>query len=142
MQHKHNMAEMAAQLTKPFQMVVVEQVDDYSAILTRVEGSYIFHQHPRDEMYLVLEGEIVMDYPVGSSITVKQGESLVAQGEEKHRSRSDDGALVLIFRHRDTVYGPGRLGRIKDAIRSNLPSIRDNLPSIRDSLPLRRGDDD
>ena len=141
MQHKHNMAEMATQLTKPYQMLVVEQVDDYSAILTRVEGSYIFHQHPRDEMYLVLEGEIVMDYPDGGSITLKQGESIVAQSGEKHRSRSADGALVLIFRHKDHVYGPSRLGRIREAIKSNLPSIRENLPSIRGNLPLRRHND-
>jgi len=131
MQHKHNMAEMATQLTKPFQSRAIEQVDDYSAILTRVEGSYIFHQHPRDEMYLVLEGEIMMDYPDGSSITLKQGESIVAQSGEKHRSRSDDGALVLIFRHRDCVYGPSRLGRIREAIKSNLPSIRENHPLRR-----------
>jgi len=131
MQHKHNMAEMATQLTKPFQSIAIEQVDDYSAILTRVEGSYIFHQHPRDEMYLVLEGEIMMDYPDGSSITLKQGESIVAQSGEKHRSRSDDGALVLIFRHRDCVYGPSRLGRIREAIKSNLPSIRENHPLRR-----------
>jgi len=142
MQHKHNMAEMASQLTKPFQLLVVEHVDDYTAILVRVEGSFIFHQHPRDEMYFVLEGEMVMDYPDGTSVTLKPGESLVAHSGEKHRSRSEDGALVLVFRHKDTVYGLGRLGRIREAIRSNLPSIRDNLPSIRDSLPLRRGDDD
>lgn len=126
MQHKHNLAEMASQLTKPFLLLMVEQVDDYCAFLVRVEGSYIFHQHPRDEMYFVLEGEIVMDFADGGSITLKQGESLVAQSEEKHRSRSEDGALVLVFRHKDCLYGPSRLGRIKQAIRSN--------------LPLRRGD--
>jgi len=124
MQHKHNIAELSAQLTGPFKLLVVEQVDDYCVLLTRIEGTYLFHQHPKDEMYLVLEGEIVMDYPDGNSITLKEGESLVARSGEKHRSRSKEGATVLIFRNQACMYGASRLDRIKEAIKSNLPLRR------------------
>ena len=101
MEHKQSIAEMAARLTEPFKHLVVGQVDDYCAYLTRIQGTYLFHQHARDEMYLVLEGEIGVDYADGTSVTVGQGESLVVRAGEKHRSRSEPGALVLMFKARD-----------------------------------------
>ena len=101
MSEKINITQVAARLTEPFKHIVVGQVDDYCAYLTRIQGSYLFHQHAKDEMYLVLKGEIGVDYTDGASVTVGQGESLVVQAGEKHRSRSEDGALVLMFKARD-----------------------------------------
>jgi mannose-6-phosphate isomerase-like protein (cupin superfamily) len=101
MAQKVNIAQVAARLTEPFKHFVVGQVDEYCAYLTRIQGTYLFHQHAKDEMYLVLEGEIGVDYADGTSVTVGQGESLVVRAGEKHRSRSEQGALVLMFKARD-----------------------------------------
>ncbi len=95
------LADVARGLTEPFKHSVVGQVDDYCAYLTRIEGTYLFHQHARDEMYLVTEGEIVVDYDDGASVTIGQGESLVVRAGKKHRSRSELGALVLMFKARE-----------------------------------------
>ena len=101
MKQKRSVAAVASQLTEPFKHAVIGQVDDYCAYLTRIEGTYLFHQHAKDEMYLVLEGEIGVDYGDGTSVTVGQGESLVVRAGEKHRSRSEQGALVLMFKARE-----------------------------------------
>jgi mannose-6-phosphate isomerase-like protein (cupin superfamily) len=98
---KVNIAKVATRLADPFKHLVVGQVDDYCAYLVRIEGTYLFHQHPRDEMYLVLEGEIAMDYDDGASVMLGPMESLVVLAGEKHRSRSEQGALVLMFKARD-----------------------------------------
>jgi len=100
-QQKQSINEIAAQLTRPFAHLTLGQVDDYCAYLTRFQGSYRFHQHAKDEMYLVLEGEITIDYDDGTSITLNQGESLVVKAHEMHRSRSEKGALVLMFKAKD-----------------------------------------
>jgi mannose-6-phosphate isomerase-like protein (cupin superfamily) len=105
MGNKHSIAEVAARLDDPFKHVVVGQVDDYCAYLVRIEGNYLFHQHPKDEMYLVFEGEMAVDY--GSkgadltSVTLSEGETLVVRAGERHRSRSERGALVLMFKAQD-----------------------------------------
>ena len=101
MSEKVNIGQIATSLTEPFKHIVVGQVDDYCAYLTRIEGAYLFHQHSRDEMYLVMSGEIGVDYDDGTSVIVGQGESLVVRAGEKHRSRSEKGALVLMFKARD-----------------------------------------
>jgi mannose-6-phosphate isomerase-like protein (cupin superfamily) len=94
-------AKVAAKLTKPFIHTVVGQVDDYCAYLVRIEGTYLFHQHPKDEMYLVLEGEMFIEYDDGTSVTLGPMESLTVRAGERHRSRSEQGALVLMFKARD-----------------------------------------
>jgi mannose-6-phosphate isomerase-like protein (cupin superfamily) len=97
---KRVIEELAKGIRDPFKHIVLGQVDDYCAYLTRIEGAYLYHQHSKDEMYLVLDGELGLDYDDGTSITVNQGESLVVRAGEKHRSRSEQGALVLIFKSR------------------------------------------
>ena len=98
---KTSIAEAAARLTQPFTHVVIGQVDDYCAYLSRFQGSYRFHKHNKDEMYLVLEGEICIDYPDSQSVTVQKGESIVVKAGEEHRSRSEEESLVLMFKARD-----------------------------------------
>lgn len=101
MEKKQSISEVAARLTDPFKHFVVGQVDDYCAYLVRIRGSYLFHQHPKDEMYLVLDGEMAVDYADGSSVALGRRETLVVRAGEKHRSRSDEEALVLMFKARD-----------------------------------------
>jgi mannose-6-phosphate isomerase-like protein (cupin superfamily) len=74
------------------------QVDDYCAYLSRFDGAWKFHEHTKDEMYIVLEGEILIDYYDGPSVPVRQGETLVVKAGERHRSRAEEEALVLMFK--------------------------------------------
>lgn len=101
MLEKVDVKEIADQLVDPFRHLIVGQVEDYCAYLVRIEGVYLFHQHSKDEMYLVLEGEMAVDYNDGTSVTLRQMESLVVEADERHRSRSEGGALVLMFKARD-----------------------------------------
>jgi mannose-6-phosphate isomerase-like protein (cupin superfamily) len=97
-EQKKSLAEAADTLTQPFTHTILGQVDDYCAYLSRFAGTYKFHEHAKDEMYVVLDGEIFIDYYDGPSVPVRQGESLVVKAGERHRSRSDAEALVLIFK--------------------------------------------
>jgi mannose-6-phosphate isomerase-like protein (cupin superfamily) len=100
-ERKMTIAEAAGSLTKPFTHTVLGQVDDYCAYLSRFLGTYKFHVHAKDEMYLVLEGEILIDYYDGPSVPVRQGEALVVKAGERHRSRAEEQALVLMFKAAD-----------------------------------------
>jgi mannose-6-phosphate isomerase-like protein (cupin superfamily) len=101
MAEKVDIIKVAARLADPFKHLVVGQVDEYCAYLVRIVGTYLFHQHPKDEMYLVLEGEMSVDYADGASVTLGPMESLAVRAGERHRSRSEQGALVLMFKAQD-----------------------------------------
>ena len=105
MEEKQNIYELASHLDESFKRVMVGQVDNYVAFVVRIDGSYLFHQHPRDEMYLVLEGELVVDYDDGNSVALKKGDCWTAEAGVRHRSRSKEGAVVLIFKDRAYLRG-------------------------------------
>jgi mannose-6-phosphate isomerase-like protein (cupin superfamily) len=93
-----SIAEAAERLSQPFTHTVLGQVDGYCVYLSRIQGSYKFHEHAKDEMYLVLEGEVFIDYYHGPSVPVRQGETLVVRAGERHRSRADKESQVLMFK--------------------------------------------
>ena len=95
---KISIAEARGLLTEPFTHTVLGQVDDYCAYLSRFLGTYKFHQHAQDEMYIVLEGEVFIDYYDGPSIPVRAGDTLVVKAGERHRSRAEEESLVLMFK--------------------------------------------
>ncbi len=97
-EQKTTIAEAAELLTQPFTHTVLGQVDDYCAYVSRFDGTWKFHTHAKDELYLVLEGEIFVDYYDGPSIPVREGEVLVVRAGERHRSRAEEEALVLMFK--------------------------------------------
>jgi mannose-6-phosphate isomerase-like protein (cupin superfamily) len=101
MTQKQNISAIAATLPRPFTHAVVGQVDDYCAYLSRFLGTYRFHTHNRDEMYLVLQGEIFIDYDDGQRVHLRPHESLVVKAGEVHRSGADRESLVLMFKARD-----------------------------------------
>ncbi len=100
-ERKMSIAESAELLSQPFTHSVLGMVDDYCAYLSRFQGTYKFHVHTKDEMYVVLEGEIFIDYYDGPSIPVRQGEVLVVKAGERHRSRAEEDSLVLMFKAAD-----------------------------------------
>ena len=101
MAEKTSITQAAADLTQPFTHIALGEADDYCAYLSRFKGAYAFHQHVKNELYLVLEGEIHIDYSDGQSVLLRQNEALVAKANQRHRSRSEKGALVLMFKARD-----------------------------------------
>jgi mannose-6-phosphate isomerase-like protein (cupin superfamily) len=105
MEEKQNIYELASHLDESFRRAFVGQVDEHVAFLVRIEGSYLFHQHPKDELYIVLEGELTVDFEDGEAVVLKKGDCLVAEAGRKHRSRSDEGAVALIFKDRACLRG-------------------------------------
>ncbi len=93
--------EAQAKLPRPWVHTVLGQVDDYCAYLCRFAGTYTFHLHARDEMYLVLEGKAFVEYEGGPKLALAAGDSLVVKAGEVHRSGADGEALVLMFKARD-----------------------------------------
>jgi len=98
MAQKQTISTVAATLPHPFMHAILGQVDDYCAYLSRFLGTYKFHAHNRDEMYLVLKGEIYIDYDDGRRVHLHSQESLVVKAGEVHRSGADQESLVLMFK--------------------------------------------
>lgn len=93
-----SIADAKNKVTHPWLHRVLGQVDNYCVYLCRFKGVYRFHQHDLDEMYLVLEGEIFIEYKDGPTLVLKAGDTLVVNANRIHRSGANEDTLVLMFK--------------------------------------------
>lgn len=104
---------MAATATKPYQPInltqkfgligeqwsprVVAELNDYQFKLSRIEGDFVWHSHPEtDEAFLVIEGELRIDFRDGA-VLLRPGELFVVpKGVEHKPFAAKEVKLVII----------------------------------------------
>lgn len=90
-------------LKKPWVPVVLGKVEDYDIKLLKVKDQYFWHKHDKhDEFILVYQGKITISLEEGKEITLNKGEGVLIEKGTVHCSKSERGALVLVF-ERDTI---------------------------------------
>ncbi|MGH7003126.1 MAG: cupin domain-containing protein [Alphaproteobacteria bacterium] len=64
---------------------MVAELNDYQFKIARLEGDFIWHDHPdTDEAFIVVEGELRIDFRDGS-VLVKAGEIYVVPKGVEHK---------------------------------------------------------
>ncbi len=106
MSDKISISELAAMLTKPYIHLELGQVNDHAAYIVQFKGGYPSHRHTKDEMYLVLEGEIKIEFLNRPPLVLRKNESAVVRGYTTHSPSSDEGALVLMFKPKEMFATP------------------------------------
>jgi len=97
---KINYAQESAQLTEPFTMIDLVQIDDLALSVFLCQGSMPFHRHlDQDELFLVHTGTISLESDWGN-LVLRPGELSVVSKGLSHRSSSLVRSLVLLFQPR------------------------------------------
>jgi mannose-6-phosphate isomerase-like protein (cupin superfamily) len=97
---KVNIGEQATQLTEPFTMMDLVQIDDLALSVFLCQGSLPFHRHvDQDELFLVHSGTITVESEWGT-VVLRPGEMTVAPKGVGHRSSSLLHSLVLLLQPR------------------------------------------
>jgi mannose-6-phosphate isomerase-like protein (cupin superfamily) len=109
MANKTSIKELAALLTAPYSHLELGQVNDHAAYVMNFKDVYPFHRHTLDELYLVLEGEVILRFKSGPPIVLKQGESTVVRAHTTHSSESLEGALVLMVKPKEMFPHPSEV---------------------------------
>ena len=82
---------------------VIAEMNDYQFKLVRLQGDFVWHQHDdTDEVFIVLEGEIEIDFEEGS-ILLYAGQMLVVPKGVRHCPRARGEAKVLLVEPRGVV---------------------------------------
>jgi len=76
---------------------VVAEMNDYQFKVVKLEGDFVWHDHPEtDEAFLVIDGELRIDFRDGS-VTIGPGELyIVPKGVEHKPYAAKEVKLVLI----------------------------------------------
>jgi mannose-6-phosphate isomerase-like protein (cupin superfamily) len=80
-----NLAQKLSKITDHWQPRVVAELNDYQFKLVRIEGDFIWHSHAdTDEAFIVVEGELRIDFRDGSVI-LGPGEMYVVKKGIEHK---------------------------------------------------------
>ncbi len=89
--------------TEPWAPKVIAEMNDYQFKLVRLDGSFIWHDHPEtDETFLVLEGTLRIDFPDGA-VHLGAGELFVIPRGLKHRPCAEGEVKLLLIEPRGVL---------------------------------------
>jgi mannose-6-phosphate isomerase-like protein (cupin superfamily) len=92
-----DVAGISSHLKEAWMPVDMARVNDSTVRCVRIQGEYHWHTHRfSDEFFLVEEGEMVIQ-TAGGDVTLAKGQGVVVPKGTRHRSKSDTGAVVLVF---------------------------------------------
>ena len=86
-----------------WQPKVVAEMNDVQFKLARVEGEFVWHDHPdTDEAFVVIEGELEIDLPE-RTVCLSEGEMFVVPRGVQHRPRATSEAKIMLIEPRGVV---------------------------------------
>lgn len=104
-----NLAEKLARITELWSPRVVAELNDYQFKLVRIEGDFLWHDHPEtDEAFLVLEGELRIDFRDGA-VRLGPGEMFVVPRGVEHKPFAEREVKMLLIEPRG-VLNTGQAG--------------------------------
>lgn len=111
-----DLLQKARLLPEAWQPRVVAELNDYQLKVVRLEGDFVWHDHPdTDEAFLVLEGSLRIDLPE-RSVNLSEGQLFVVPRGVRHKPYAESPALVLLIEPRG-VQNTGSAGGERTAPR-------------------------
>ncbi len=96
--HKINIAQKLSLFDTHWDPKVVASYNDNDVMVVKFQGEFPFHKHDTtDDFFLVIEGEVTMDYEDADSVTFGPGEMVIVPQGMVHRPRAAHEAKVLLI---------------------------------------------
>ncbi len=103
---KVSLAEKMQDVTEPWSPVDIALSNDQVARLALFEGAYHWHVHDRqDELFLVVQGEIVIQLRNQADVLLREGEIAVVPRGVEHSPKSGGKSYVLMIEPATLVSG-------------------------------------
>lgn len=98
-----NFAEKLSKFTDQWQPRVIAEMNDYQFKIVRIEGDFIWHDHPEtDETFIVLEGTLRIDFRDGA-VSIGPGEMYVVPKGVEHKPYAETEVRMLLIEPRGTL---------------------------------------
>jgi len=98
-----NIAQKFTLFKEQWQPRVIGEMNDYQFKLARLEGDFVWHQHnDTDEVFIVIEGELRIDFRDGSVI-VSAGEMFVVPKGVEHKPFAAAEVKLMLVEPRGVI---------------------------------------
>jgi mannose-6-phosphate isomerase-like protein (cupin superfamily) len=104
-----NLVEKAGMIDGQWSPRVVAELNDYQFKVVRIEGDFIWHDHPEtDEAFIVLEGELRIDFRDGA-VLLGPGEMFVVPKGVEHKPFATEEVKLMLIEPRG-ILNTGHVG--------------------------------
>ncbi len=94
--------DVAARLLKPWKPKDVVQVNEAILRLARLDGTFPWHTHDEDELFLCWSGSFRIEIENRPTVRLKAGELYVVPRGARHRPVADEPAYALLLEKPET----------------------------------------
>jgi mannose-6-phosphate isomerase-like protein (cupin superfamily) len=92
-----NFAQKFGLFTEQWQPKVIAQMNDYQFKLVKLQGDFVWHHHPdTDETFIVIEGNLRIDFRDGA-VQVAAGEMYVVPKGVEHKPYAENEVQLLLI---------------------------------------------
>lgn len=106
--------ERAAALPGPWQPEDLAVVNEAVVRLARLEGSFPWHEHAADELFLCWDGALRIELEGASSVSLGPGDLFVVPRGTRHRPVAETAAHALLIERPETRPYGDRPSRPRD----------------------------
>jgi mannose-6-phosphate isomerase-like protein (cupin superfamily) len=86
-----------------WQPKVIAEMNDYQFKIVKVQGDFIWHDHTdTDETFIVIEGELRIDFRDGA-VRISTGEMFVVPKGVEHKPHADNEVKLLLIEPRGVL---------------------------------------
>ena len=98
-----NFQEKLTKFSEHWSPRIIAQMNDYHFKIVKIEGEFTWHDHPEtDEVFMVLKGELAIQFRDGSVI-LHEGEMFVVPKGLEHRPVAQQECHILLIEPVGTV---------------------------------------
>ena len=98
-----NLQEKLSKFSDHWAPKVIAEMNDYQFKLVKVEGEFIWHNHPdTDEVFIVIEGEMKIEFEDGT-VELSQGEMYVVPKGVMHKPVAKNECKIMLVEPRGVV---------------------------------------
>ena len=92
-----------AKFTEQWQPKIIAEMNDYQFKIVRLKGDFVWHEHAHtDETFVVLEGELRIDFRDGG-VLIRSGEMFVVPKGTEHKPFAAEEVKLLLIEPRGVL---------------------------------------
>jgi mannose-6-phosphate isomerase-like protein (cupin superfamily) len=92
-----SLAEKFAKFSDQFQPKVIARMNDYQFKLVRAQGEFVWHSHAdTDETFLVIEGELIIEFRDGR-VSLGAGDMFVVPKGKEHKPYAEAECKLMLI---------------------------------------------
>lgn len=97
---KINLLNLVSDINE-YKNFIVSEMNDHVLRIAVIDGEFHWHEHDTDELFMVLEGEQLIDLENDKTIQLLPGEIFNVPAYTQHRTRSNGRTVNLCFEKKE-----------------------------------------